>query len=103
MAEIAVRINNKLKIRDLELVKSIVEQIGPTFLEVAMEGKEVHITNFCRFFAKYIQGMHNPQNMQPLPPMYIPKFIPSKIIREKIKSKRADYFLNENKKEIDNP
>lgn len=97
------RINEKLNLRDSQLVESIVAEIGPTILEILMEGKELHILNWGRYFTKYIENKRNPKTGEPVPPMIIPKFVISNVIRSKVKTKKADYFINEkNNEELKN-
>jgi len=99
LTNLAARINKKLELRDRDLVYSVLAQIGPTVLDILMEGKELNINDFGRFHTKYIEGRHNPKTMEPVPPMFIPKFIPSSVIRKAVKSKKADYFVNEKSKD----
>jgi len=96
---LAGRINDKLNLRDLDLVESIISEVGPCLLDILMEGKELHILDLGRFFTKYIENRHNPKTMEPVPPMFIPKFIPSHVIRTTVKTKKADYFTNEKLKD----
>lgn len=93
--EFAAIINAKLNLRDKAMVHSVINEIGPTILEILMDGRELHISDLGRFYTKYVEHMKNPQTLEPLGPMFIPKFTISNVIRSKVKSKRADYFNNE--------
>lgn len=97
--DIARRINNKLGIRDLELVDMVIGELAPTITEVLMEGGEVHIKNLGRFFAKYKENMRNPRTDEKIPPMFLAKFVMAGSIKSKVKTKKADYFINEKKKD----
>tara|TARA_A100000172_G_C3044260_1_gene111833 strand:+ start:16721 stop:17059 length:339 start_codon:yes stop_codon:yes gene_type:complete len=100
--DVARRINEKLGIRDLEMVEMVIQELGPVITDILMEGGEVHIRSLGRFFAKYKENMRDPRNPDPtvkLPPMFLAKFVMANTIKNKVKTKKADYFINEKKKE----
>lgn len=89
--DLAARVNNKLNLRDKELVNLIVGETFEQIEECLMESQEV-ITHVGTFTTYLKHNSTNPKTGEKLNPMWLPKFKFSMGLRRRIKAKRADYY-----------
>lgn len=97
--DLAGEIDKRLQIKDRQLVDEILSEFQEVLFEKMYDNNVIQLNGLGRFQLKYKENMINPKTKEKLGPMFIPKFTFTNTFRTKIKAKKADYFINESKKD----